>query len=224
MNIFMESHPEHPGASLSRKKLKDLPILMPSHYCHTNILGVLRNYHLNCIGRVFMTFQDPRSSKLGMMLRVIIKLTIVLNAIAYVLSWSPDFMEAPDDCENPVCDNDPDLCPDKMVCAPVSNHTMYKTQITCMLVLLVEFIVTASTCWSVPARLAGVLDLKYEKQRAAELENSDNCDTDLDDIINRDLYAESSGRIRSASLLGMSGRLSMKEGFFQWKVVTLLRG
>ena len=73
-------------------------------------------------------------------------------------------------------------------------------------------------------RLAGVLDLKYEKQRAAELENSDNCDTDLDDIINRDLYAESSGRIRSASLLGMSGRLSMKEGFFQWKVVTLLRG
>jgi hypothetical protein len=63
----------------------------------------------------------------------------------------------PPDCSDPVCRNDPVLCPNETICGPVLSQSLLNIQLVCAIIYLIDYVLRVSTCWSVPARLAGVL-------------------------------------------------------------------
>jgi hypothetical protein len=123
----------------------------------------------------------------------------------------------PTTCDSPACSYE-DLCPDKMVCAPEIDVAFIQTQKLCNLIFLFEYLITASTCWSVPARLAGVLDLYFERNKDATTNGGT-----VDVSETRKRSSTGLGRKSEApSLLNISGRLEMKAGEMSWMVTLFI--
>lgn len=61
------------------------------------------------------------------------------------------------ECGDPVCRNDPELCPDETICYPVLSQSLLNIQLVCAFIYFIDYALRISTCCSVPARLAGVL-------------------------------------------------------------------
>ena len=79
--------------------------------------------------------------------------TIVLSCVIFILSASPDLRHKPAHCDNPVCDNNPDLCPDSIICAPETPKWFKFIELACILVFSIEYFVRVGTVATVPLRL-----------------------------------------------------------------------
>lgn len=129
-----------------------------------------------------------------------------------------DCRDTSDSCDIPACSHN-ELCPNKDICAPGIDAAFIKTQKLCNFIFLFEYIITASTCWSVPARfrgfeitlitirLAGVLDFYFEKNK------------DTTSIIEAD--DKRTSITETPSFVNFSGRLGMKIGEMSWMVTTV---
>jgi hypothetical protein len=123
----------------------------------------------------------------------------------------------PTTSDSPVCSYE-ELCPEKMMCVPEIDVVFIKIQKLCNLIFLFEYLITASTCWSVPARLAGVLDLYFERNKE-NLSQPNNID--LSERREKRNSTGSERKSEAPSLLNISGRIEMKAGEMSW-MVTLL--
>lgn len=65
--------------------------------------------------------------------------------------------QQPDTCAHPVCKDDPDLCPDNEICAPIVSRNLLAIQAVCALLYTIDHAIRVASCWSVPARIAKVL-------------------------------------------------------------------
>jgi hypothetical protein len=79
--------------------------------------------------------------------------TIVLSCVIFILSASPDLRHKPAHCDNPVCDNNPDLCPDSIICAPETPKWFKFIELACILVFSIEYFLRVGTVATVPLRL-----------------------------------------------------------------------
>ena len=58
----------------------------------------------------------------------------------------------PDSCDDPVCDNDIDLCPGRVVCEPIPPGWFQWLEMACVIVFTLDYLVRVGTCAFVPAR------------------------------------------------------------------------
>lgn len=65
---------------------------------------------------VYITIDVEQSSFLAKCIGFVSKMVVVIAVIAYIISTDPTARYVPDICDDPVCNNDPFLCPGYMVC------------------------------------------------------------------------------------------------------------
>ena len=138
-------------------------------YIFDQIEDDVREYELTYLQRFFMTFEDPNASLIGRVVNVITIATILLSCASFIAASSPAFQYLPESCADPVCDgtcsdlsdqgcvNDKELCDGEKMCLPVPNAEFDVIELICIMIFSVEYVARITTCWTVPARLAGLV-------------------------------------------------------------------
>ena len=129
------------------------PWIVPSRY----VLKVPENnfehaYELTWAGRVFVTFEDANSSRISFIINIIIMVVLVISCIQYIVQSLPSLQVQPDSCRDPVCDNDIDLCPGRVVCEPVPPEWFNYLEMACVIIFTIDYLSRVITCSYVPAR------------------------------------------------------------------------
>ena len=58
----------------------------------------------------------------------------------------------PDTCDNPVCNNDLQLCPNRVICTPIVNPMFDRIDTVVISLITIEFMLRVFTVWAVDSR------------------------------------------------------------------------
>ena len=84
---------------------------------------------------------------------------VALSVISNIVSSVPSLQEFPTTCVTPACQNDPYLCPQQTICAPVTHPVFDTIDNVCIWIFTIEYILRVSTCWSVSPIVLGLIDI-----------------------------------------------------------------
>lgn len=115
-----------------------------------------KEYTLDRIQRIFILFEHPGSCQLGILTALFTALIVLLNIIVFIIASCPSYQETPATCDSPACDNDPILCPGRMICQPIPRYTYQHIETACIICFTAHYLIRVLTCWSVTPRLAGL--------------------------------------------------------------------
>jgi hypothetical protein len=113
-------------------------------------------YDLTCVQRIFVLFEQPDSCHLASAISILTGMIILLNTFFFVIATCPSYQVTPSTCMRPVCNNDPFLCPGRMVCPPETNALFQHIQAACVIAFAAKFCLRILTCWSATPRLANL--------------------------------------------------------------------
>ena len=157
--IENEDDEEKLGMLGSIKRYFNVSLYVPQVYIFDQIEDDIREYKLNPIQRFFMTFEDPNASLIGRVANIITIATILLSCASFIAASSPEFQTG--ECKVVVCDNE-DLCPNEKICKPEPDESFSYIEFTCIVIFSVEYGARMISCWSVPARLAGLVPTGWD--------------------------------------------------------------
>jgi hypothetical protein len=152
---------------IAKKKIKQkrlestiTPWLVPAQY---RVVKPEENfdhtYSLTTMSRIFVTFEEASSSKLSYMINIVIMLVLIISCVQYVVVTLPSVQYKPESCSYPVCEDDPILCPARVICEPIAPAFFQLLETACVAVFTVDYAVRVMTCAHTPARLCGVIPL-----------------------------------------------------------------
>lgn len=104
-----------------------------------------------------MTVEFPKASISSLIIAVAVNLCIFLGCICYVLANDRLYFIEEHGCHNPVCNNDPNLCPGKEICEPGPVHVLHTIEDAILYIFTIEYAVRFFTVWFVNPRLSGVI-------------------------------------------------------------------
>ena len=142
-----------------------VPFFVPTLFKHTvdvqdrlndNWSGdVIVMYRLNWLQRYFVLWEHESSSRLSFILSVLMACTVLLSIVIFILG-SGSLIYYPSTCADPACNNDPILCPGKMICEPQQLPFFDTIDSACVFVFTIDYLSRMLTVWSVSPRLAGL--------------------------------------------------------------------
>ena len=83
--------------------------------------------------------------------------TITIIIIITTTATTKEFQYSPSSCSDPVCNNDPSLCPNAKVCSPQPLPSFDIIDEFCVIVFTIEYLLRLFTLWAIPCRLASLL-------------------------------------------------------------------
>jgi len=156
--------------SSERNASQKRPIFPPNEYiCVTNLCRRKVKYELSITQQIFVTLEDPNSSFLATVIGALLMGVILLSTIVYIISTDPSQLYIPSSCSDPACNDDPNLCPNEMICEPEPKPWLYNVETACVLVFLVDYVFRVASVATIPARMAGVLDPEWDMENAYKL-------------------------------------------------------
>lgn len=142
---------------------------VPKHF-RLKIDREYRCYELNFLQRVFVTLTDAGSSKFSLLVNILLIFAIGLSVYATLMGdFYRDFDNIPATCDTPVCDNDPKLCPGKMICEPFDDQYVTVLNAFCNYLFTIEFGIRIFIAPFMPTRLTDLYKntwMLYEEQQA----------------------------------------------------------
>lgn len=119
-------------------------------------------YKLNYIQRIFVTLDDPESSKVATILSFIMTIFIFIALVGFIASTQPNNKYIPKTCSNPACDHDI-LCPNSIVCEPLHDPIYEKLDFICVSIFTIEYLLRLILVPFIPGRIAGMnnTDVEY---------------------------------------------------------------
>lgn len=78
------------------------------------------------------------------------------SCVIYIVESVSSVKIAVETCDDPVCNNDPILCPGSMVCEPQPPDFYLQIELICVCFFLFDYASRLLTSWSVPPRLCGI--------------------------------------------------------------------
>lgn len=120
-------------------------------------------YELTLLQRLFVTMEYPNSSVLSQIYAWSHTLIILLCVVVSYLGTSAKFQYTPTECPYPGCDNDPKLCPNRQVCAPESDQSLWEIDIACYVFYSFDIGVRMLLSPLIPARILGVISHQFDK-------------------------------------------------------------
>ena len=104
-------------------------------------------YKLNFWQRLFVLLELESSSKLAFIYSLITSLVVILNVIIFVMG--PSLTMVPSTCKNPLCNNDINLCPGKMICEPQEPDALPKIDDVCIIIFTIDYLARSCLAWMV---------------------------------------------------------------------------
>mmetsp|Transcript_28470 Transcript_28470/g.48129 ORF Transcript_28470/g.48129 Transcript_28470/m.48129 type:complete len:769 (+) Transcript_28470:182-2488(+) len=113
--------------------------------------------------QLFMVLDDPQCCGLAKCVSIFMMAVIVLSCVIYVISTDASLRDTPSTCDQPVCDNDPDLCPGKVLCEPVPPKVFDTIEMYCIVLFTMDYGLRVLLVMFIPPRIAGVLTVEEEE-------------------------------------------------------------
>ena len=111
-------------------------------------------YKLNFWQRRFVLLELESSSKLAFIYSIITSLVVILKVVIFIMG--PSISTVPSTCTDPVCNNDINICPGKMICEPQEPTTMQPIDSACIFIFTIDYVSRSCLAWMVSPRLAGL--------------------------------------------------------------------
>lgn len=146
---------------------EEINVNLNFHSDNGDILSIQQKFVRICAS-IFITMEIESSSYLAKILSFIFKSVIVISVISYLVSSEPYFKHTPEVCPHPVCDNDPLLCPNRMICPPETNILFEIIEHFIIAVFTVDYLSRVLTCWAVSPRVCGILPRDWDKHHKKE--------------------------------------------------------
>jgi len=143
---------------------------VPHHFVKEDAYGNPRVFELDFFQRLFVTFDDAGASEVGKYANIVFLLAVVVATIFLVLSTVPTFKEEVTSCLIPACDNDPTLCPGRVICEPMPPDGFELIQKICAFIFCADYFTRVFLVWHVPARIANVLPADWEDDIPADMD------------------------------------------------------
>jgi len=125
-----------------------------------------RVYQLGMVARIFLCLEDSLSCWIGGFLFFVNTCIIILGLTTYILSSETNYQYKPTTCDNPVCNNDPFLCPGKQICEPHPLDVFNQIDQGCVIFFTIEYVSRILTLWAAPCRLAGLVSHYWDDEEA----------------------------------------------------------
>lgn len=124
-----------------------------------------REYVLTPVQRFFVMLQEPSSSILAGWVSNFVLTVILVNVICNVYMTLPGSRNYPvTTCPVPACSNDPTLCPGTIMCPPTTDPYLVRIDDICVIIFSIEYVSRLSTVWTVPMRLAGLVNPLWDEE------------------------------------------------------------
>ena len=111
-------------------------------------------YKLNHWQRLYVLLELESSSKLAFIYSILMSLVVILNVVIFITG--PSMTTVPSTCSDPICNNDPNLCPGKMICEPQEPDVLPLIDNACIIVFTIDYGLRSCLEWMVSPRLAGL--------------------------------------------------------------------
>eukprot|EP00603_Paraphysomonas_imperforata_P001805 CAMPEP_0114434862 /NCGR_PEP_ID=MMETSP0103-20121206/12499_1 /TAXON_ID=37642 ORGANISM="Paraphysomonas imperforata, Strain PA2" /NCGR_SAMPLE_ID=MMETSP0103 /ASSEMBLY_ACC=CAM_ASM_000201 /LENGTH=482 /DNA_ID=CAMNT_0001604801 /DNA_START=516 /DNA_END=1967 /DNA_ORIENTATION=- len=82
-------------------------------------------------------------------------IVIIISCVGYIAATGAK--TTPSTCDNPACENDPNLCPSSMICEPEENPVYELIETVCIAFFTFDYFVRLFLVPLMPARLAGII-------------------------------------------------------------------
>ena len=119
--------------------------------------------NLNIYQRIFICFEYPENSLISLALGLGTMLVILLSVVTSIMQTNSLYQYTPDWCSSPVCNNDPIVCPDSMVCQPQPSLYFQHIDAICVYIFTAEYFARLLTLFSVPGRIARIVPSQWDE-------------------------------------------------------------
>ena len=138
-----------------------MPLFVPDEYkvsLPTEDL-IFRRCYINkgLLSKIFIFLEHPNICFLSRLFQQIVIYVNALVVVAYILSTIPDLQYVPETCTRPMCDKNPNLYPNQIICEPVASNVFSKIDIICAYFFSIELATRLLLCATVQPRVAGVV-------------------------------------------------------------------
>jgi hypothetical protein len=114
------------------------------------------------LAQIFLCLEVEDYNEWSSRVSAVVKLVIVFAIGSYIVSTVNSCTYTPDMCDEPVCNNDPVLCPGYMMCEPVPVPIFDYIEVACVYFFSAEYFLRVLTCWTVSPRIARVLPANWK--------------------------------------------------------------
>ena len=108
---------------------------------------------------IYMHVDVSSYNNLSRIIYTFFVIVVALCVMNNIISSLPSLQEFPTTCDKPACQNDPDLCPQRTICAPVTHAFFNMIDNVCIWIFTVEYVLRVGTCWSVSPIVLGLVDI-----------------------------------------------------------------
>lgn len=120
---------------------------------------------------------EPTSSTLASLYSTCILVFTLLSVVVFVVSTDRSYLAAPSTCDTPVCANDPNICPNTIICEPLPINSLRDIEYACLLAFVIDYFMRLAFVPIIHPRLCGVIE-----------DNTDIIDDLEEDQIHREQY------------------------------------
>lgn len=112
--------------------------------------------HLNILHQLFIVAEHPQSSLLGKLWSLTVAMVTLSSVVIFIIESMPEMQYIPKTCTSPVCNQDPLLCPGRIMCAPQTKSQILFAEENCIYFFLVDYFVRVLLVGMVPSHIASV--------------------------------------------------------------------
>lgn len=147
-------------------------LICPEVIIHEDPRGQTFIYKLTPLQRLFLTVEDPDKSHIGKAIATFMLGVIGLSCLFYVLSSINAFKEPNSSCPDPICNNDPTLCPGTKICEPVNLEYLSTVEMLCVIIFSVEYGVRMLFVNVMPPRLVNITNPKEVEEKISAFDQT----------------------------------------------------
>jgi len=125
---------------------------------HGRIYNVKLQFRLNILQRLFLVLNEPQSSLISSLYSAVILIFTILSVVIFIITTDRIYKVAPSTCDLPACSNDPDLCPNTVICEPEEISSLAAVEYACLIAFLIDYFGRIFLLPFIHPRLCGVIE------------------------------------------------------------------
>ncbi len=169
---------------LTFRRLKDMPLWLPNpwvrrgakvdddyHDTYENVIA----YHLTWYQRMFVIMEYPNSCQAARIYQYMNMIVISLCVLMAYVSSTKAYQTIPTTCDDPACKNEPSICENRTVCAPIPWELFQIVDFICCILYGFDLIARLSIAPLMSSRILRIVpkhwdEIEHKKILADQLE------------------------------------------------------